>query len=71
MNAPTKLAGKLLLHVMAWILFVVAAIAFWAGGRLISAVSKTGRLLAEAEGVGIAVVFVGLGGYCKAGRRRS
>jgi hypothetical protein len=45
---------------------VVAGLAFWVGGRAIHEFSNTGRLLAEIEGIVLAVVSGGLGVVAKA-----
>jgi hypothetical protein len=65
MNASTKFT-KSLLRGVAWLLFAVAGLALWMGGRSISEFTKTARTLAEMEGIGLAVLFAGLGAVAKA-----
>ena len=65
MNASTKSAVKALLRGVSWILFVIAGFAFLVGGRAISEFAKTERVLAEMEGLGLAVVCGGLGLWAK------
>jgi hypothetical protein len=50
---------KSLLNGVAWFFLVVAGIAFWVGGRAIHEFANTERMLAEMEGIGIAVLFGG------------
>jgi hypothetical protein len=50
---------------LAWFFFVVAGLAFWFGGRAIHEFSNTERVLAEMEGIGIAVLFGGFGAIAK------
>jgi len=59
MDASRKLT-KSLLRSVAWLLFVIAGIALWMGGRSISEFAKTARTLVEMEGIGLAVLFAGL-----------
>ena len=42
-------------------MLVVAGLAFWVGGRAISEFAKTDRILAEMEGITLAVVVGALG----------
>jgi hypothetical protein len=56
---------KSLLNGVAWFFFVVAGIALWVGGRAIHEFANTERVLAEMEGVGIAVLFGGFGSIAK------
>jgi hypothetical protein len=56
---------KSLLNGVAWFFFVVAGSAFWFGGRAIHEFANTERVLAETEGIGIAVLFGGLGAIAK------
>ena len=56
MNTSAKSALKSLLQRTAWLLFAVAGLAFWGGGRAISEFTKTERLLAEIEDIGLAFV---------------
>jgi hypothetical protein len=43
----------------------MAGLAFWFGGRAISEFSKTERMLAEMEGIALAVSLGGLGAIAK------
>ena len=54
MTAATRSFWKVFLHGLAWILFAVAGVAFWVGGRAISEFAKIDRILAEMLGLGIA-----------------
>ena len=65
MDATTKASLASLLNGGAWLLFVMAGIAFWFGGGLIHAVAETERILAEIEGVGLAALLGGLGAVAK------
>jgi hypothetical protein len=56
MTAATKSTRGSVLRGVAWLLFVIAA-----GGRAINEFAGTERMLAEAEGIGLAVVFAALG----------
>jgi hypothetical protein len=53
---------KAFLRVVAWLLFVVAGLSFWVGGRAISEFGKVDRMLAEFFGLLVAGV-AGLFGY--------
>jgi hypothetical protein len=61
MTATTRLASRYLLRGVSWLLLAVAGIAFLVGGRAISEFGKTDRVLAEMEGLGLAIVTGGLG----------
>ena len=65
MKPSIKSTVKLLFRVVAWLLFAIALLTFWMGGRAISEFAKTDRILAEMEGTGIAVLFAGLGAVAK------
>ncbi len=65
MNATTKASLASLLNGASYLFFVIAGMAFWLGGGLIAAVVQTERLLAEAEGIGLAVLFGGFGALAK------
>jgi hypothetical protein len=65
MNATTKAGLASLLNGTAYVLFVIAGMALWFGGGLIHAVVQTERLLAEAEGIGLAALFGGIGALAK------
>jgi len=47
------------------VFLVMAGLAFWFGGRAISEFSKTERMLAEMEGIALAVSLGGLGAIAK------
>ena len=57
---------KALADGVAWIFFLVAGIAFWAGGRALHEVFGTDRVLAEMEGIGITVISCVLGFIARA-----
>jgi hypothetical protein len=61
MTASTRLASKYLLRGVSWLLLAVAGLAFLVGGRAISEFGKTDRIVAEMEGIGLAIVTGGLG----------
>ena len=61
MTASTRSALKAVLRGVSWLLLVVAGLAFWVGGRVITEFSKTDRMFAEMEGIGLAVVAGALG----------
>jgi hypothetical protein len=65
MSSSTKSALGFLLRGMAWLLFAVAGLAFWVGGRAINEFARTGRMLAEMEGIALAAVCAGLGAVVK------
>jgi hypothetical protein len=65
MNTATKASLASLLSGAAWLLFGMAGMAFWFGGGLIHAVVQTERVLAEAEGIGLAALFGGIGALAK------
>lgn len=46
-------------------MFVLAGLAFWVGGRLISELTKADRVFAEIAGIALAVVCVVLGVIAK------
>ena len=56
---------KALLQGVAWLLFAIAAFAFFWGGRAISEFAKTERILAELEGLLLAAVCEALGAWAK------
>lgn len=62
MTAATRSLWKAFLHGLAWVLFAIAGVAFWAGGKVISESAKIDRILAELLGLMIAVA-VGAVGY--------
>ncbi len=61
MTPSTRSALKSLLGGVAWLLFAVAGLAFWIGGRAISEIYQVDRILAEMEGMALAVVTGALG----------
>lgn len=66
MNAATRSTLKALLRGVAWLLFGIAALTFWVGGLAISKFTKTEQILAEIEGIGLAVGCGLLGAWAKA-----
>lgn len=58
---------KSLLRTAAQLLFVIAAVALFAGGRLITTLRGTERARAEMAGIGMAVLCAGLGAWAKSG----
>jgi hypothetical protein len=66
MKDSIKSVVKLVLRGVTWLFLATAFVAFWEGGSLIRAHStKTDRVLAEMEGIGIAALFGGLGTVTK------
>jgi hypothetical protein len=61
MTAAARPIWKAVLHGLAWVLFAIAGLAFWAGGRAISEFGKIDRILSEFLGLGIAAVTGALG----------
>ena len=47
---------KSVLRGLSQLLLVIAGLSFFVGGRAISEITKTERMLAEVEGIGLAVV---------------
>ena len=60
-----RFAVKSLLNGVAWLFLVVSGSAFWFGGRAIHEFANTERVLAEMEGIGIAILFGGFGAIAK------
>ncbi len=60
-NSTTTVA----LRGLAWLLFASAVFAFWAGGWVISGFAQTDRMLAEMEGIGVALALAALGFLAK------
>lgn len=50
---------------LSWLSFIVAGLLFWVGGRAISEFGKIDRVLGEMLGLGLAVLFVGIGAIAK------
>ena len=50
---------------LAWVFFAIGGLAFWVGGRALDEFAKTDRMLAEMEGIDIAVVCGALGALTK------
>jgi hypothetical protein len=65
MNEKTKAGLGSLLNGASYLLFAIACMAFWFGGGLIQAVTQTDRALAEGEGIGLAMIFGGVGALVK------
>jgi hypothetical protein len=65
MNTGTKAGLASLLKGAAWLLFAIAAFAFWVGGRAINEFAGTERITAEVEGVGLAALFGLIGAIAK------
>ena len=70
MKPSTRTALKSLFEGLAWLFFIIAGLAFWFGGRVISAFGTTDRILAEVEGIVLTLLFVGLGVVAKAAEDR-
>jgi hypothetical protein len=58
-------AMRALLRGTSQLLFVIAGLLFFVGGRAISAFTKTDRLMADMMGIGLAVVLVIFGMVAK------
>ncbi len=65
MNAAAKSSLSVLLKGVAWLLFVIAGLAFWVGGRAISEFGHADRILAEFVGLVIAGLCAVLGVLAK------
>ena len=61
MTSASRSFLKAFLHGFAWILFAIAGLAFWVGGRAISEFGKIDRILSEMLGLGIAAGTGALG----------
>ncbi len=70
MSTGTKSALASLLKGTAWLLFAVAAFAFWVGGRAINEFAGTERITAEIEGTGLAALFGLMGAIAKTAATR-
>jgi uncharacterized membrane protein YvlD (DUF360 family) len=55
-TAQSRSILKAFLLALAWLLFVIAALAFWVGGRVIHEFAEIDRILAE--GLGLLIAFV-------------
>jgi NADH:ubiquinone oxidoreductase subunit 5 (subunit L)/multisubunit Na+/H+ antiporter MnhA subunit len=65
MNDETKSTWKAFLRGISGLLFAIAGIAFLFGGRVISELIKTSRVLGEMAGIFISLVCLGLGALAK------
>lgn len=65
MTDDTKSTISGLLKLCAYLLFGIAAVCFWAGGKIISESSGSDRILGEMGGMGLAMVFGGVGAVLK------
>jgi hypothetical protein len=65
MSTSIKSALKSLLQGVSWLLFAIAGLSFWVGGRAISEFAKMDRLLSEVAGLGLAGVCGALGFVAK------
>jgi hypothetical protein len=65
MNDETKSTWKAFLRGVSGLLFGIAGIAFLFGGRVISELTKTSRVLGEMAGIFISLVCLGLGALAK------
>jgi hypothetical protein len=70
MTASTKATLMALFRGAAWVFFAIAGLTFWFGGRAINEFAKTERMLAEMEGIGLAVLLGGLGAIAKGAAER-
>jgi hypothetical protein len=61
MNPSTRSNVKHLLQGITWLFYAIAGIAFLFGGGVIHAAAGTDRILAEIEGMALALLFGGLG----------
>ena len=61
MSSSPKSTAESLLRGMASVLFAIASLPFWIGGQAFHEFAKTERILAEIEGIGLAVLFAALG----------
>jgi hypothetical protein len=61
MTAATRSFWTASLNGLAWIVFAIAGLAFWVGGRAISEFGKIDRILGEMLGLGIAAAIGALG----------
>jgi len=65
MNDSTSSAFKTFLRGISGLLFAIAAIAFFFGGRVIRGIAKADIVLSEMGGIFIALVCMGLGALAK------
>lgn len=65
MKATPKSALGSLVRGLSWVFFGSGALSFFWGGRFISEFGRTDRVLAEVEGIGLALVCGGLGFVAK------
>ena len=71
MSNSLKIVGKQVTLFFSWVLIMSGATSFFVGGRAIHEFTKTDRLLAELEGIVLAVVLVGIGTFLRARRIES
>ena len=71
MGAAKNSFARSFLTGLSGLLFLVAVASFWIGGGMIHAVFGTDRVLAEMEGIGLAVILGGLGAWAKQAREPS
>jgi hypothetical protein len=65
MKPSTRTTLECLLRGLAGFFGVAAGLAFWFGGGLIRAFGTTDRVLAEVEGLAVAMLLLGLAGVAK------
>ncbi len=65
MDDPNKATAGSFLEALSWLLFGLAGLSFWVGGRAIREFAKSDRILAEMAGIGLAVIFGGAGALAK------
>lgn len=70
MTAATKAGLASLLNGTAWVLFVMAGLAFLFGAEAIHEFAKTEWILAEIEGTSVAMLLGGIGAVAKTAATR-
>jgi hypothetical protein len=65
MSSGTKAGLASLLKVAAWLLLAIGALAFWVAGAAINGFVGTPRIIAEAEGLGLAALLLLSGAIAK------
>jgi hypothetical protein len=68
MGTSTHSVVQALLRGLAWLMFVIAGLSLWFGGRLITEFAKTDRILGEIAGIGLAVICAGIGAIGEAAK---